>query len=602
MFSLYPKFDDKLKQLKHNTLVSYALFQILLFLIIAILSYREIIHRSIFFAMIFTTLILPLSLIVFARFRYNLMVSIFIVVSYLSAVYFLFLINNNTITAIAILSIIFFVHAVLTLLILNWQIGLTLGGLSIILMIIDNGFEKIGFLNTLPGNPLSILAFLTIIIPFLISVFILALSYSVTLKLIFKEYKAEFSKRQEYEELLIEKNIAVNEMNTELEENLAQLEEINDRLKIALQKAEESDKLKSSFLQNISHEIRTPLNAILGFLGLIKETNVKNECNQDEFIDLTIKSGRQLLQVISDIVELSEIDAGLVRLEESEVNFEDLLEEIFSNFLHVTKNKQIELILENKIKGPKAIIYSDKPKITQILNNLISNGIKFTKSGSVHVTCRLENDRIIIKVKDTGIGIEKNKLKVIFDKFKQVDTDLSRNYGGLGIGLTIVKGLLNSMAGTIDVKSEFGKGSELIVSLPYKPVNITEKKFSPEKPGVKRKITKILIAEDDPHNYLYLERVLKKKKLKILHAWNGKEAVDLFREHADIQMVLMDIKMPVMDGLQALKQCKEMRPEIPIIAVTAYAQHREQMKFKSYGFDGYLTKPVMKEDVLALFT
>jgi CheY-like chemotaxis protein len=335
----------------------------------------------------------------------------------------------------------------------------------------------------------------------------------------------------------------------------------------------------------------------MGFLNLIKETNVKNECKQDEFIDLTIKSGQHLLNIISDIVELSHINAGLVKLNESVFNIEDLFEEVYTGFLHLSKNKQINLLLDNKIKGKQAVVNSDQLKITQILNNLVSNAIKYTKSGSVLISCMIENDSIVIKVKDTGIGIKKNKLAYIFEQFKQVEMDLSRSYGGLGIGLTIVKGFLNCMDGSIDVKSEIGKGSEFTVMLPYQPV--TKKPI--KEISNSKNIGKILIAEDDAHNYLYLEKILRNQKLTILHAWNGKEAIEIFKEHTDIQMVLMDIKMPVMDGLQAFKQIKDIKSNIPVIAITAYALDEEKMKYKSHGFDGYLTKPVTKEDVLDLF-
>jgi signal transduction histidine kinase len=601
MLPLFPKFDDKLLQLKHNTLVSYALFQLFLFIVIAILTYLKIISGNIFYITIFTTLIIPILVILLARYRYNLVAGLFIASAYIGITYFMFLIHAQNVVSIAIIAIILFSQSILAVLIIGWPSGLALTALNIVLLVVDHIFESHGIFNKLPSYPIPTLAFLFIIIPFLLSLVVIGLSYAITLKLIFRDYTLEFNRRKEYEELLIEKNIAVNEMNSELEESLAQLEETNDQLQIALRKAEESDKLKSSFLQNISHEVRTPLNAIMGFLNLIKETNVSNECNQDEFIDLTIKSGRHLLNIISDIVELSKINAGLVRFYESDFNLEDLVEEVYTNFLHLSENKQIELILENKIKGKQALISSDQLKITQILNNLISNGIKYTRSGSVLLSCKIKNNSISIKVKDTGIGIEKNKHKFIFEQFKQVEMDLSRSYGGLGIGLTIVKGLVDCMSGSVAVKSKIGKGSEFEVLLPYKPIGENTEQVISKKPSRSKKTTKIIIAEDDAHNYLYLERILKNQKLYILHAWNGKEAIELFHEHSDIQMVLMDIKMPVMDGLEALKQMKNFRPEVPVIAITAYALDEEKMKYRSYGFDGYLTKPVRKEDVLDLF-
>jgi CheY-like chemotaxis protein len=213
----------------------------------------------------------------------------------------------------------------------------------------------------------------------------------------------------------------------------------------------------------------------------------------------------------------------------------------------------------------------------------------------------IENDAIVIKVKDTGIGIEKDKLEYIFERFKQVELDLSRSYGGLGVGLTIVKGFINCMNGSIDINSEIDKGSEFIVRLPYNHASETLEKTGSEKRYHSKKIRKVLIAEDDEHNYLYLERILKKKKMDILYARNGKEAVELFKKHTDIQVVLMDIKMPVMDGLKAFQEIRNIRPEVKVIAVTAYALDHEKDKYKSHGFDGYLTKPVSREEILDLF-
>ena len=509
MFSLFPKFDDKLKQLKHNTLVSYNIFQLLLFVVLAILSSKGIIIQKIFLITIFTTFTLPILIIILARRNYNLAAGLFVGISYMGVSFFLFFIDANSDIAVAVLTTIFFTVCILTVLLINWQTSLILTGLSLVLLIIDIEFEKHGILNTIPGQAIPSLAFLFLTIPFLLSIVIATLSYSVTLKSIFKGYNQEFDKRQEYEELLIEKNVAVSEMNSEMEESLARLEESNDQLEIALHKAEESDKLKTSFLQNISHEVRTPLNAIMGFLNLIKESNASNECKQDEFIDLTLKSGKQLLNIISDIVELSHIDAGLVKINETQTNLEELFEEVYTNHLHRSENKQIEIKLENNLSGGPAIVYTDQPKLLQILNNLLSNGIKFTRAGSVILSCSVEKDLLIIRVKDTGIGIESNKLEYIFERFKQVDMDLSRSYGGLGIGLTIVKGLTDTMAGTINVKSEFGKGSEFIVKLSYKPAKRIMENTSHKSASEKMKISKILIAEDDQHNYLYLHQVSK---------------------------------------------------------------------------------------------
>jgi PAS domain S-box-containing protein len=381
-----------------------------------------------------------------------------------------------------------------------------------------------------------------------------------------------------------------------------------DALILAKNKAEESDRIKSTFLATMSHELRTPLNAIIGFSDLMKDDISKDEI--DSFAMTIHKSGRHLLGLIEEIFDISLIEAGEIKLQFDEFDVNDLLNEIFA----VISREQI-LIGKNSIKlrinipenGNRVRISIDQKRFKQILVNLLKNALKFTKNGYIEYGFTFENidqnDFLRFYVKDTGIGIAKDKQQSIFDQFRQADDSLTRTYGGTGLGLSISKKLVEILGGKIWVESEIGKGSTFFFTLPSDklisvPVNpsavvsdIPEYDFSGKR---------LLLAEDDDPSFLLLKAMLRKTEIDIIRAKNGIEAVSLFKRESDISIILMDINMPEMNGYEATKIIKAENPSIPIIAQTAYSISGDKERTIESGCDDYISKPIKKQELFRL--
>ncbi len=368
----------------------------------------------------------------------------------------------------------------------------------------------------------------------------------------------------------------------------------------AKEKAEESDRLKSSFLANLSHEIRTPMNAIQGFTDLLKTPNLTDE-KKDIYISTIKKSGNKLLLIINDIIEISKIDAGHIVPHFTPININDFFFDLYNTLsITIPDDKRLELILVNSTQNATIYISTDEVKLLQIMTNLINNAIKFTEEGSVTFGYEIKNEKQIqFFVKDTGIGIDPKYKHIIFERFRRVENDISIMKGGSGLGLAISKAYVEMLGGTIELDSEVGKGSCFSFTI---PLIIAEKNSLPE-PTVsnKNKIDYtnndvILIAEDDDVNYLYFKEIISNYNFTIIRACTGKEAVDYCRKH-DFLLVLMDIKMPEMDGFEALKLIKAIKPNLQIIAQTSYALPEDEALIKKSGFDGYITKPINKEEL-----
>jgi len=362
----------------------------------------------------------------------------------------------------------------------------------------------------------------------------------------------------------------------------------------AKEKAEESDRLKSAFLQNMSHEVRTPLNSIIGFSELINNPNI--DANVRKFYtDIIIERGWHLTEIINDILTISALETKQEQLYIDKINVNKLINEQLVLFGEQAQKKGIKLISKSQLTEEEAFIYVDKTKIGQILSNFFTNALKFTSEGEIELGCRIKNFMIEFFVKDSGIGIDSSKLNLIFERFVQADDTIRRNYGGTGLGLSICQGFVKLMGGEIWVESELGKGSTFSFSIPYHPVEKTIDIKSNIKGnlilGVKK--LNVLVAEDEEVNFLYLNILLKRYDFNIYRAHNGQEAVDICgREKLDI--VLMDIKMPKMDGYTAAKLIKEIKPKLPIIAQTAHAAQSEIEQYRDV-FDEYITKPFTEE-------
>ncbi|RLD78163.1 MAG: hypothetical protein DRJ10_10780, partial [Bacteroidetes bacterium] len=368
-------------------------------------------------------------------------------------------------------------------------------------------------------------------------------------------------------------------------------------LLIAKEKAEESDNLKTAFLSNMSHEIRTPMNAIVGFSQLLSNPNFDQE-KKEVFVEQININSESLLKLIEDIIYISKIEAGKVEIIKTECLINRLLEELYTSFQEHKRRmdkSKINLILEIGVKEPDFILNTDPQRLKQIFTNLLGNALKFTEEGTVEFGYHVKNEKFLeFYVKDTGMGIKKEKLKYVFDRFTKVSANKTKLYGGTGLGLSISKHLIEHLGGKIHVESVEDIGSKFIFIHPF------EKYFADTTVSYIETTTtfenllinsNILVAEDEEINFLFLKETLQQSGAKVDWAKNGQEAVDLALNKA-YDLILMDMKMPVMDGYDATKKIKKIKPNTPIIAQTAYALPEEQKIGYEAGCDFYLSKPI----------
>ena len=384
----------------------------------------------------------------------------------------------------------------------------------------------------------------------------------------------------------------------EIFQDITDRKQSEEELINAKEKAEEGDRLKTAFLNNISHEIRTPMNAIVGFCALLGEPDL-NEQSRMDYIEVIIQSSNHLLAIISDIVDISNIEANIVKIAKNGININSTFKSLYDQFLPKVSEKKIQLICESDVPDSDALIIADNTKLKQILINLINNAIKFTDKGYVKVGCVLRDKFLEFCVSDTGIGIGEEYYQRIFDRFYQVQLSISRLYEGTGLGLAISKANVELMGGKIWLTSEPGKGSTFFFSIPYEKqavetLAVNEKRV-PEDFVFPEKKT-ILIAEDIDSNFKLVRFFLSNANTEIIRAANGKEAVQKFQSNKNIDLILMDIKMPVMDGYTAVKLIRETNNTIPIIAQTAYAEDKE--KAIDSGCSGFISKPFDKKSLL----
>lgn len=372
------------------------------------------------------------------------------------------------------------------------------------------------------------------------------------------------------------------------------------------QKAEQSDQLKSAFLANMSHEIRTPMNAILGFTQLLSNDLSKEK--KDSYIKIIQDNGKSLLHLIEDIIDISKIEAGELKIHEDEINVDALISDIVYAFKQILKDlpeKKVEIRTEIGIPG--LVIVTDRTRLKQILYNLMHNALKYTETGEIVIGYQVENDILEFFVRDSGQGIKPEFLEEIFERFRKIETERSKKIQpGTGIGLSISKHLAELLGGEMSVDSVYGKGSMFSMKLPYRPIRFE----APVKSKIEKKVDysdehtgkTILIAEDENANFFFLKKVLEPTGARVLHAWNGKEAVDLFTSHPEIDFVLMDILMPEMNGYQATKIIKGMNPNMPVIAQTALAMEGDAQKVIDAGCDGYISKPIRMKTLLEMIS
>jgi len=371
---------------------------------------------------------------------------------------------------------------------------------------------------------------------------------------------------------------------------------------IAKEHAEESDRLKSAFLANMSHEIRTPMNGILGFSELLKEPGLTGE-QQQEYIRIIGKSGARMLNIINDIVDISKIEAGLMKMDISESNINEQIEYIYTFFKPEVEAKGMKLSFKNALCAKEAIIKTDREKLYAILTNLVKNAIKYCKEGTIELGYERKGKDIEFFVKDTGIGIPKERQEAIFERFIQADIVDVQARQGAGLGLSISKAYIEMLGGKIWVESEEGIGSTFYFTLPYNAEPVKKTLDQHLTPSVKienvRKL-KILIAEDDDVSEMLITINVNEFGKEILKARTGVEAIEACKKNPDIDLILMDIQMPEMGGSEATRQVREFNKGIFIIAQTAYGLTGDKEKAIEAGCNDYIAKPIVKAELIAL--
>lgn len=408
--------------------------------------------------------------------------------------------------------------------------------------------------------------------------------------------KENLKYKEELEILVETRTKELKDTNVKLEQEIQERRRAEEKVQKALKQAEESDNLKTEFINNMSHEIRTPLNGIMGFTSLLNDS--LSDEKRNHYINVIQQSSSQLLKVINDILEISSLGTKQVDVIVSEIDVNAMLDEIYNQFELDAKIKNLELNQVIALQSDSLFIASDYNKVVRVLSNLIENALRFTTQGYIAIGYTLKDDTIQFSVKDTGIGISKEKVDIIFKRFSQEDKRLSRKYGGLGLGLSIAQETALLLGGCITVKSEKGCGSEFIFTVPVNNFQyesskvIQNKSFVPEDDNITEYT--ILVAEDEELNFLFLKTMLDSKiapHVSIIWVADGAEAVE-YCENNNVDLILMDLKMPVMTGLTATRMIKKFKPTVPIIAQTAYVAENEKKKALDAGFNDYISKPI----------
>lgn len=413
----------------------------------------------------------------------------------------------------------------------------------------------------------------------------------------------DITHRKNIELELQKQNEEYEALNEELNANLDKTQKLNIELEAALEKAKESDRLKNAFLANMSHEIRTPMNGILGFARLLENTNLSEE-ELSKYVSIIKKSGKRMLATINGIIDISRIESNQVDINISKVDLSIAMDDLYQFFQIEIKEKNIELIIDLNLKKNEYIIFTDSEMLNAILTNLVKNAIKYTKEGKIEVGCSLDKDVFSFFVKDSGIGIDTNRQKAIFDRFVQADIEDTHAYEGSGLGLSISQAYVELLGGKIWVKSQKGVGSTFHFTLPSLTDQIAidndnieiEKKYSSIKP-IKEIDMKALIVEDEEVSDNLLTIILRDYCKTILHAKNGIDAIKICKEHKDIDLIFMDIKMPELGGYEATKEIRKFNKNVKIIAQTAYALSGDREKAISAGCDDYIAKPIMADNL-----
>ena len=390
--------------------------------------------------------------------------------------------------------------------------------------------------------------------------------------------------------------------------DITRLKQVHEDLINANIGAEASNRLKSNFLANISHEIRTPLNSVVGFSNLLLTNNLPNEV-KEEYIEHINHNSEKLLQIIGDIIDLSRLESSQIEITYEEASLSTIVNEIIEEARQIIRRNEKSIILnvKNHFEDIGDLIFTDRIWLKRVLNHLMDNALKFTLEGSVEFSYMLENQNIVFKIRDTGIGINKENLGRIFEEFRQEFDGHHRPFEGLGIGLTLAKEVIERMGGKIFVQSEKGVGSEFSFSIPYRPAGSTKAKVtSVNKEQVLKPIDwssrKCLLVDDNKDVLIYLNRILLDTGVTILTARSGFEAIEIIKTIPDIDVVLLDMQMPEMNGIEATKEIRKIRKNLPIIAQTAFLFEDDKDIILEAGCDACLIKPIRRDHLLTVMS
>lgn len=390
--------------------------------------------------------------------------------------------------------------------------------------------------------------------------------------------------------------------------DITKLKQIHEDLIKSKVEAEASNRLKSSFLANISHEIRTPLNSVIGFSNLLLANDLSKEV-KEEYVEHINHNSEKLLQIIGDIIDLSRLESSQIEITYEGSSLNAIVNEAIEDARQIIRRneKLISLNVKNQFEDNSDLIFTDRIWLKRVLNHLLDNAVKFTHDGSIEFSYLLENENIIFKIKDTGIGINKENLVRIFEEFRQEIDGHHRPFEGLGIGLTLAKEVVERMGGKIFVKSEKGIGSEFSFSIPYRPAGSTKTKIKSLidnqllKP-IDWSSRKCLLVDDNKDVLLYLSRILLDTGVSIITARSGSEAIELIKNTPEIDVVLLDMQMPEMNGIDTTKEIRKIRHDLPIIAQTAFVFENDKDIILEAGCDACLIKPIRKEHLLTVMS
>jgi len=362
----------------------------------------------------------------------------------------------------------------------------------------------------------------------------------------------------------------------------------------AKEAAEEASRLKTAFLNNISHEIRTPMNAIMGFTDLLQSDEFEKP-EKERFFGIINSNVKQLLSIIDDVLEVSRMDSGRIPYNPEALSLHNLVDDIFLSMKESVAKKGLHFLFTSDDGGTPDRIVGDREKIKQVITGLIANAIKFTPAGTVSFGYAKNKEEVEFYVRDTGIGIAREEQDRIFDRFYQVKNEAIQGTRGTGLGLSIACGLAEVMGGAIRVESVLRAGSVFFLTIPYLLPASTAEHAGHEKPFSLKDMV-ILVAEDEDNNFELLRILLTKKVKKIVRAINGRESITIL-ERSKPDLILMDLKMPVMDGYEATRRAKAMYPDLHIIALTAYTQPEEERRAMEAGCSAFISKPIRNQDL-----